>query len=767
MTDRSRKYYPILVNGQSYLSPIEKRRGGRERNPARSYAEARAKLLQDIRSLRAYMSELSPKLYVREAFVACLRQDPDFIAKSYYPGTLINQAGMKDIGSRKWRKPGTKPDSSTTYGKLFFVVVNEASLSAFEQQLDRAESTVSKEWVRDVRRMESFDVLEPNERIMGFDASWTEGDVELTFHPLPNLDIDDYRDSLRHVMQLDSVQDVKFGVYPGGPLFISVRANKDELSSLRELNPLRSVKPLHPIQLPRLADLRRSPAPPPPRYGERSSIMVGMFDGGVDASSPYLSRYVIANNNCVEGQLNPLADSVRHGTGVAGAILYGDLSQHPDDRELPEPKVTVESFRVLRDDDPVHPYDIIDSIEQVLNARKDIKVFNLSLGPPGAIVDDEVSRFTVMLDTYAHPDRALFTIAAGNDGDLTPPELARIQAPSDSVNSIGVGAYTFDQDNRITRAPYSCIGPGREGAKIKPDLVAFGGCSRRPFHILTPEGQRTLTAGTSFASPVVASIAAELIGRVASVTPLVARALLIHTATHPNGKNDYELGHGVVRNTTDEILNSATDKEVTVLFQSRLVPGRQTRLPIPLPANIQMSGLIEIRWTIATTTPVNPLDSEDYTRACIEETFHPHDQRFRFYAPEGQNGERVLDIVTQADEVEKLLAEGWQQATFPASDSPKHTYLPEHERRQWFKWDTVVRGSVRKRATSLQKPCLVLHAMERYIRGSVGDDIEYAAVVTVSAPKYEGNFYNDILQSFNRLEPIRIRSINELRVRSS
>lgn len=57
-------------------------------------------------------------------------------------------------------------------------------------------------------------------------------------------------------------------------------------------------------------------------------------------------------------------------------------------------------------------------------------------------------------------------------------------------------------DGTKARAPYSCVGPGREGAKIKPDLLEYGGDINKPFVVVASSGNALgASAGTSFASP--------------------------------------------------------------------------------------------------------------------------------------------------------------------------------------------------------------------------------------------------------------------------
>ena len=333
-------------------------------------------------------------------------------------------------------------------------------------------------------------------------------------------------------------------------------------------------------------------------------------------------------------------------------------------------------------------------------ARPDIKVFNLSFGPRGPILDDTISRFTYALDTLAATHKVAFFAAVGNDGEAGM-GLDRIQTPSDLVNGVGIGAYT-KRGGKLVHAPYSCKGPGRECAKLKPDLVAFGGCDQNPIHLISATaGLKLLAHGTSFASPIAAALGGQAAESFDRGTALLGRALLIHTARHPDGKPDHLLGHGIAGPTIDDILRCG-DKEVTILFQGDLLPKKMVRLPIMLPKEIVMTGKVVITWTIAALPPVSPNHPSDYTACCIEDTFYPNNEVFTFSKKEnsGKTKSKSLHEKDDAVEVKKLLAEGWKKSAFPTTESG-NKYPTEHERRRLdYKWEPVVRKSVSKFASS-------------------------------------------------------------------
>src|SRR5206468_5491868 len=115
----------------------------------------------------------------------------------------------------------------------------------------------------------------------------------------------------------------------------------------------------------------------------------------------------------------PDADSIAHGTAVAGAILHGPLNDVDSKTPLPSPPVSVVSFRVLPTSDPadIDLYEAIDVVERVVPARKDLTVYNLSFGPRGPILDDTISRFTYALDSLAAAHKVTFLVAVANGGE--------------------------------------------------------------------------------------------------------------------------------------------------------------------------------------------------------------------------------------------------------------------------------------------------------------------------------------------------------------
>jgi hypothetical protein len=126
---------------------------------------------------------------------------------------------------------------------------------------------------------------------------------------------------------------------------------------------------------------------------------------------------------------------------------------------------------------------------------------------------------------------------------------------------------------------------------------------------------------------------------------------------------------------------------------------------------------------------------------------------------ENRNKENFT-LVDDANEVTQLVARHWKRSALPVTESGNR-YPTEQERRTDYKWEPIVRRHVSKLANSLDEPFLILHAIPRH---GATERLDYAAVVTVSAPKFNGDLNDEVLRRFPALQPIRLRSEAEIRV---
>lgn len=648
---------------------------------------------------------------------------------------------------------------------MYFVRTNDSELAELKNKFETGKKDHVKKWKDQVCTIKSIDLLRPEEKTMGFSDSWEEGTVEVVIHPLGE-DCCRVVDGFFDVVKIKK-SDAVVRTYDDGLTFVCMHMDRKSMALAQKYNPLRSIKPMRDDWEEQIrVSSMIAPAPKLPDNIMRSSIKVGVFDGGVQSGTKLLDPYV-ENYDMVRAE--PTEASLDHGANVCGAVLYGTgLVGKMETDTVDNPVVSVESFRVFpaaKTDNPEADYQMyttIDIIEKVVTERPDIRIYNLSFGPRGAIIDDEINRFTYVCDrlTYAVDDgeiNPLFCIAAGNDGTLESP-FNRVQSPADMVNGLAVGAYTLSPLNDKYRAPYSCVGPGREGAKIKPDILEFGGYTDRPF-ISTKSGNLIMgTAGTSLAAPVVAGKIGCLMAASDQIVPHLGRALLIHSAESQGLEGNVENGFGFCLDGVEDILN-CSDNKVTILYEGEITSSATVKLPIFAPGISEIHGNADIKWTICTVVNPNINDPDAYTNNCIEDTFYPNDMRFPFRKG---TSEKKLNLLKDADIVvaRELIKEGYIKSELPVSKPAKKHFAEADLRNSDFKWDTIIRKDVRMRCSSLLNPFISLHAIGR--DEYEHEKIKYFVVITIDIPNFKGSLYDQILQTYDNLLPIQIQNVNRI-----
>ena len=761
----ARNRNPIIVHGELYVEPITKNGGGGKKKVPHEYAEAKQRIISDIDKILKEIHE-KHEIFLEEKIV-CVRMEPKFEAKSYVPIQLLIDESMSIVGGRRYSFIDESDEEMTA--KLYFIKTDDCGIRNIKETLSSGKRDRVEAWRNQLGSIHSMDLLLPEEKIMGFPDEWENGTVEIVLHPMQN--------ELERMLQLFySTSDIpannsRVKTYEDGLTFVSVKCSRNEIDKLKLLNPLRAIHPLGRVEITPIRMVSGKDAPRLTPSDKKSMITVGVFDGGANPSIPLLKGY-INTIDCVSTE--PQADDLSHGNAVCGVVLHGNLAGKNSSNTLTIPCVSVDSFRVLpiKNQNDYELYEAIDAIESTVIQRNDIKLYNLSFGPIGAIVDDSINRFTYVLDklTYEVPDKEinpLFCVAVGNDGELCKP-FNRIQSPSDLVNGLGIGAYTFDADGAKIRAPYSCVGNGREGAKVKPDFLDFGGSIDRPFILVGSHANTIATsAGTSFASPLSVHKIGKLMAQSENIIPHMGRTLLIHNSTVDKNLSKEEQGYGFCIENPENIL-LCDDNKVTVLYAGTLEPSQTVHLPIFSPKINLVMGMVTLSWTITTVVAPYANDPDAYTNNCILDTFIPHDMTFNFYKKNTITGKitdtKRINLVKPKDvtKAKSLIEEGYVQSDFPVSHSIKHSWNESDLRATVFKWDTVIKKRQRMRGNSLLNPALTLHAIER--NGSRTDNVKYYAVITIEAPKYAGSLYDTVLQTYQNLTPIDIRNVNRIMV---
>lgn len=436
----------------------------------------------------------------------------------------------------------------------------------------------------------------------------------------------------------------------GPPLFLASLDNSmthEAFAAILQFQGVRHVRP-EPRVLPTAAVMPAAPvaprftaAPPPPGLPT-----VAVFDSGVDPNGAALGPWVSGRDIYV---LPPDTDYV-HGTAVASLIVdsAGLNGGHP---YFPHAACRVHDVCALETSGAPET-DLMLRLRDALAKRPDIKVWNLSLG--GAeIGDDEFSDFGRELDALSDEYGVLFIVAAGNYVNLPrrswPAGIDalsdRITSPADSVRALTVGAVTHrDNPASLVRAdepaPYSRRGPGPVFTP-KPDIVHVGGNTDTNLqsvdigvNVLTPGVGFNCGAGTSYAAPIAAAMAARtwqslsLPGRPyeVAVSPTMVKTLMIHSAQINSPERDIAhrryFGAGLPGDPGAVLYDS--DSSFTMLFELDIIDTMKWRkAPYPIPPSLLHEGKFrgEVIITAVYSPPLDPSAGAEYVRFNVDVGF--------------------------------------------------------------------------------------------------------------------------------------------------
>jgi len=331
-----------------------------------------------------------------------------------------------------------------------------------------------------------------------------------------------------------------------------------------------------------------TPLPPP-----ESAPAVCIIDSGIQEQHAWLAPAVdlAASRSFLPGASpTDVADEVAnggHGTRVAGAVLYGEDVPDSGSPSLP---CWIQNARVLGADNrlpdtlfaPAVMRAIVDHFQ---GSERKTRVFNQSINADAACRQKHMSAWAAAIDNLCEERDVLFVqsvgnlpasrpaprpgiaeqIASGTDyPDYLPQPTNRVANPGQSLQALTVGsiAYGMFESNGWRSfasregdpSAFSRTGPGIWKV-IKPEVVEHGGDALRDANTpptvlaggVVPEASPVLVqstrhsgypvgrdaAGTSFAAPKVARIAAAVQQVLPDEPSLLHRALVVQSARWP------------------------------------------------------------------------------------------------------------------------------------------------------------------------------------------------------------------------------------------
>ncbi|GAB2913693.1 hypothetical protein GCM10027093_60220 [Paraburkholderia jirisanensis] len=326
---------------------------------------------------------------------------------------------------------------------------------------------------------------------------------------------------------------------------------------------------------------------------------VCVIDSGIQEGHVLLQPGVdLATSHCFlpTSPATAVADEVApggHGTRVAGAVLYGENVPTEGAPQLP---FWIQNARVLDAQNamPVEsfpPEALRKAVERFNEGPRQTRIFNHSINARGYCRTRYMSAWAAEIDQLCNERDVLVVQSAGNlPLQGTPPFLgiadhlkagrnypayleenaARIANPGQSLQALTVGSIAYDAAELGTwrtfathaSAPsaFSRSGPGIWNV-IKPEVVEYGGDAvrtnnvppdiqgggripaacpnliRSTLHGPGPAVDRD-TAGTSYATPKVARIAAQVQRILPAEPTLLYRALVVQSAQWPAWAED-------------------------------------------------------------------------------------------------------------------------------------------------------------------------------------------------------------------------------------
>jgi hypothetical protein len=354
-----------------------------------------------------------------------------------------------------------------------------------------------------------------------------------------------------------------------------------------------------------------------------------------------------------------------HGTRVAGAVLFP--AAIPTAGEV-EPVAWIQNARVLNADnklpDALTPEEYLRQVVAHFHtAPRFTKIFNHSINANVPCPKQRMTSWAAKLDQLSHEQEVLFIQSAGNqdrlgNGDQANPGLRahldagrqppdhqleasmRVANPAQSLHALTVGSVSgavFEDANARSFAAgefepsgFSRAGYGEPWAVVKPEVVEIGGdlvYSKNPPHLVRPHPEVAIEllnstmhgapayskdgAGTSFAAPKVAHIAAHLQNLFPATSPLLYRALIVQSARWPGWAENADdkdrvlrlIGYGLP---SLERASRNSETRVTLITpDAEMLPSKQLHLyTVRIPDELRNAALeakIRIDVTLAYT----------------------------------------------------------------------------------------------------------------------------------------------------------------------
>jgi hypothetical protein len=232
-------------------------------------------------------------------------------------------------------------------------------------------------------------------------------------------------------------------------------------------------------------------------FGEGLGVKVAILDGGIDVNHPANRGSLIAARDFSHsGTTDDERNNAGHATGIASLYIG-----HAGDFRGLVPQAKLINVRVI---------DARDSTSDAMAGNGlfyatglGAKVINMSLG--NRLGDGPLSnKFNLMVDYASEAYGASIVSAGGNEEDT-----AVAQVPAGAYNGYSIGSLASSRYDQVSSFSNYSLSSDR---RTKPDLVAPGERVQRATANWEASGDYALGYGTSFSTPIVGGVLAQMVG---------------------------------------------------------------------------------------------------------------------------------------------------------------------------------------------------------------------------------------------------------------
>lgn len=577
--------------------------------------------------------------------VMSLQLRTEALAKSNRPMALLERVGMMPVGTRSLGE--------------FLLPATRHSLEHLARVIETNDAKVIRANISTIERMSAYtssDVLQigrqfPNQRALNL---WIEQRKQFLIEQFQHNDEELEATISARFMSL--LQETGTEVFDTAPV-MSHRArivrfpNAEAALTVASFPGVRSISPAEEFSAIRIAPQWFTAITPAPAgilgVPDDDAPIVAVVDTGIAPAEIHLRPWVAER----ETYVLPADTDYLHGTFVAG-LVAGARALNDNDDGFPSARSRVLDVAALASTGATTFDEMIEAIASSLAQHPEVKIWNCSFGSNYPGNPDEFGQLARELDALTDRFDVLFVIAAGNFSSTPlrqwpdPQDLHgddRISLPAESVRGLTVGsvAHLDAFVSAGSPSPFSRRGPG-PAKTPKPDITHRGGncdvngnVGGTGVRSMTPGGIVGEAIGTSFATPLVATMAANVWQAVerhrVNASPELVKALMIHAAAlnspayTPDERNYY--GFGVPASVMDTLF--CAPDTFTLLFEAELYDGMHwEKTPFPIPACLHLDGTHfrgEIVLTLVYSPPVDGNYGAEYVRANVNAHFGTYD----------------------------------------------------------------------------------------------------------------------------------------------